>query len=221
MGELGTKYAQGRFSLFSSLSVTTGDNLFQGIQVPAASGGFIGQATFASSRSFSWETEATYQLFKGLNLRLTSTIQDPIFTDHEFTVDANARPDIAGKTLNWKGNRPQSTPTWNLQLGGSYDYKMFNAFFNAMHQSEFWSTSANTYKVPGYTDVIAGIGAKLFNKKVELRSWVNNLLDTRALTEGNVRGEQFINERDLVIGQPMLGRAILPRSFWLSVSYGF
>ncbi|MBD0377502.1 MAG: TonB-dependent receptor, partial [Flavisolibacter sp.] len=221
MAELGSKYAQGRFSSFSSLSYTKGKNLFQGLQVPAAAGGFIAQSTFASSRSISWETELTYQLLEGLNLRLTSTLQDPVFTEHVFTVDKNARVDIAGKTLDWKGNRPQSTPTWNLQIGGTYDYKIFSVFFNALHQGAFWSTSANTYKIPAYNDVVAGVGAKLFNKKVELRSWVNNLLDTRALTEGNVRGEQFITEKDLVIGQPFLGRSILPRSFWLSVAYGF
>jgi iron complex outermembrane receptor protein len=221
MGELGTKYFQRKFAVFSSLSYTTGSNLFQGLQIPAAAGGFIGQSTFASSRSISWETEVTYQLFKGLNLRLTSTVQDPIFTEHVFVVANDARADLAGQTLDWKGKRPQSTPLFNTQLGGTYDYKAFNLFFNAMHQSSFWSTSANTYKIPAFTDIVAGVAAKLFNRKVEVRSWVNNLLDTRALTEGNVRGEQFINEKDLVVGQTMLGRATLPRSFWLSLTYAF
>lgn len=221
MGEIGTKYAQGRFSLFSALAYTTGKNLPQTVNVPTATGSVFAQATFASSRSIGWETEATYQPLKGLNLRLTTTLQDPVFTDYAFTVTANGRPDIAGKTLNWKGNRPQSTPTANVQFGGTYDYKAFNLFANAMYQNSFWSTSANTYKIPAYTDLVAGVGAKLFRSKAEVRAWANNLLDTRALTEGNVRGEQFIVEKDLVLGQPMTGRPTLPRSFWVSVAYGF
>lgn len=221
MGELGAKYASGRFSLFSSLAYTTGKNLPQTVNVPTATGSVFGQSTFASSRSIGWETEVTYQPFKGLNLRLITTLQDPIFTDYEFTVTANGRPDIAGKTLNWKGNRPQSRPTANVQFGGTFDYKIFNVFANAMYQNAFWSTSADTYKIPAYTDVVAGVGVKLFKKKAELRAWSNNLLDTRALTEGNVRGEQFINEKDLVPGQPMTGRPALPRSFWFSIAYSF
>jgi outer membrane cobalamin receptor len=221
MGELGVKYAQGDFSLFSSISYTTGENLPLNVGVPSATGAIVNNSTFASSRSIGWETEATYQVFKGLNLRLTTTFQDPKFTEYSITVDPSARPDIAGKTLDWTGNRPQTTPNLNLQLGGSYDYKWFSLFGNALYQGEMWSTSAQTYKIPAFTEFTGGAAAKFFQNKVELRGWVNNILNTRALTEGNVRGEQFINERDLVIGQPMLGRPIFPRSFWLSVAYGF
>lgn len=219
MAELGCKYAHGKFSLFSALAYTAGSKLPLVIHIPTASGAIFTQSTFASSRSISWETEATYQLWKGLNLRLTATVQDPIFTDYEFTVTANGRPDIAGKTLNWKGNYPQNTPLWNVQLGGSYAYKNFSVFANAIRTGTTYSTSANTYRLHGYTDMIAGVGTKFFEKKIEFRFWANNLLDARSIGEGNVRGEQFINEKDLVAGQPMIGRVALPRSFWLSVAY--
>jgi hypothetical protein len=51
--------------------------------------------------------------------------------------------------------------------------------------------------------------------------WVNNPLDTRALTEGSVRSEQFLNPSTPTRGQCMMGRTILPRSFWTSLSYAF
>lgn len=217
--ELGTKYTQGNFSLFSSLTYTTGSNLPLNVNIPGASGSLIIQSSFTSSRSFGWEAEATYRLLKGLNMRLISTIQDPVFTDYTFTVDAAARPDIVGKMINWQGNRPQSTPNWSFQLEGSYSYKIWDIFANAIRTGPSWSTSANTYKIPAYTEATAGIKARLFQNKAELRAWSNNLFNSRALTQGNVRGEQFINERDLVPGQLMLGRPLLPRSFWLSAAF--
>lgn len=221
MSELGIKFSQGRFALFSSIAYTTAKNLPQTVTIPTAAGALYNQATFSTSQSIGLETEATWQLFKGLNLRLTSTFQDPVFIEYKFTVNPIARPDIAGQTLNWKGNRPQNTPTWNLQTGGTYTYKIFNLFANAVHQSSFWSTSANTYKIPAFTEVTAGGGVKLFRKQVEFRAWAKNLLNTNALTAGNVRGEQFIKETGLNIGQPMIGRPTLPRSIWLSLAYFF
>jgi len=127
MGELGAKYFQGRFSLFSSVSYTVGKNLPQGLAIPNQAGALVSQSTFASSRCPSWETEAAYRLFKGLSIRLTATFQNPKFSDHAFKVDSTAREDIAGLTLNWKGNRPQNTPTSFVQIGGTYDYKFFKS----------------------------------------------------------------------------------------------
>jgi iron complex outermembrane recepter protein len=221
MAEVGTKYAQGRFSLFSSLGYTSTKNLPQSVTYPIATGALFTQSLFSSSRAFGWETEATFQATKRLNLRLTATLQDSKFTDYPFVVSANGRPDIAGLTLNWKGNMPQNTPVGNIQLGGTYDYKTISLFGTAIHQTYMWSTSANTYKIPAFTDVIAGVSAKLFKKTTELRLWSNNLLNTRALTAGNVRGEQFIQEKNLVVGQPMIGRPTTPRSIFFSVAYGF
>lgn len=218
-GEAGIKCLKGPFSLFSSIAYTRGRNLPQNIQVPDVKGGFISQLTFASSKTWGWETELSYQFLRNFRMRLISTLQQPVFTEYLFTVSNNAREDIAGKTMDWKGNRPQSTPNSCIQLESLYEYKAMNLFSIITHMGNVWSTSANTYKIPAYTELMAGIGVKFFKRHAELRAWSNNLTGTRALTQGNVRGEQFINEKDLVPGQPMLGRTVLPRSFWLSVAY--
>ena len=137
------------------------------------------------------------------------------------TIPTTARPDIAGQTVDWSGNRPQTTPNVNLQLQGSYDYKHIGVYATGVYLGSFYTTSAQTYKLPGYTEVTAGVVGHLLDNHMELRVWVNNLLDTRALTEGNVRGEQFLNPSSLTQGQYMIGRTILPRSFWTSLSYAF
>jgi len=220
-GEIGVKFGQGSFSLFSSVAYTTGTNLPLNVGIPNAAGAIVNIATFASSKSFSFETEASLQVARGLNLRLTTTLQNPTFTDYKVTVPATARPDLAGQVIDWGGNRPQTTPNVNLQLQGSYDYKAIGVYATGVYLGSFYTTSAQTYKLPGYTEVTAGVVGHLLANRMELRVWVNNLLDTRALTEGNVRGEQFLNPSTLTQGQYMIGRTILPRSFWTSLSYAF
>ena len=219
--EVGIKYGVGSFSLFSSVAYTTGSNLPQTVTVPAAGGGFVNLSTFSSSKSISFETEASIIPTKGLTLRLTTTIQNPTFTDYKVVVPSTARADLAGQTVDWKGNRPQSTPNLNLQLQVNYDKGPFSVYATDVYFGNAYSTSADTYKIPGYSELTAGVAARLLHNRMELRAWANNLLDTRALSEGNVRGEQFINASTLVPGQIMTGRTILPRSFWSSLSYTF
>jgi outer membrane receptor protein involved in Fe transport len=60
-----------------------------------------------------------------------------------------------------------------------------------------------------------------FTKAINARFWVDNLLNARVLTEGDVRGDQFRNFAAVEKGTMMPGRTILPRSFWLSLSYEF
>lgn len=220
-GEVGIKFGQGSFSLFSSVAYTTGTNLPLGVGVPNAAGAIVNISAFASSKSFSFETEASLLVAKGLNLRLTTTLQNPTFTDYKVTIPTTARPDIAGQTVDWSGNRPQTTPNVNLQLQGNYDYKHIGLYATGVYLGSFYTTSAQNYKLPGYTEITAGVVGHLLADRVELRVWANNLLDTRALTEGNVRGEQFLDPSTLTQGKYMIGRTILPRSFWTSLSYAF
>lgn len=221
LGELGVRYAHSKLAFFSSVSYSSVSNFPLTIGVPgAATGSVITQSTFGSSRTYSWETEISYELLKGLNLRGLATIEDAKFTSYDIVVSADADPSIAGKPLSWKGNRPERLPKTNLQLSATYDYKGFNLYANAAAIGSRWSTNANTYRLDGYTEVNAGAGYS-FGKKLELRAWVNNLLNARGLTEGNVRGEQFIDVNTLKDGQLMIGRAILPRSLWASISFSF
>ena len=221
MGELGLRYAYNKLAFFTSLSYSSVNNFPLTISVPgAAPGTVIPQATFGSSRTYSWETEIIYEVLKGLTLRGMATIENAQFTSYDIVVSPDADPSIAGKPLSWKGNRPERLPATNLQLSATYNHKNLNLYANMINIGSRWSTNANTYRLDGYTEMTAGVGYTI-KKKVEIRFWGSNLLNARGLTEGNVRGEQFINESTLAPGQLMLGRAILPRSFWASISYTF
>ena len=122
--------------------------------------------------------------------------------------------------MDWKGNVPGSMPSVILQYSLNYTIKNVDLYCKANTTGKIYTTDADTYTLPAYTEVSAGVVYRLF-KKYSTRLWVNNLFNNRNLMDGNSMGEQFINENTLVAGQPMIGRVILPRSFWLSLEYKF
>lgn len=221
MGELGAKYAGSRLSFFGSFVYTNASNMPFNHNIPTANGGSVSQSTFGSSRTYSFELEASYLLIKGLNVRLNTTFQNSKYTKYKFDITAQGvRPDLAGKSIDWSDNDVARIPKVMIQFSADYEYKWFNAFANFNEFGKRWSTAADTYELSAFNELNVGIGLK-FIKQIELRGWVNNLLNSRGLTEGNTRGDQFLDPSTLVEGQYLIGRATLPQSFWVSVSYSF
>ncbi len=218
--ELGSKYNRDRFRFSQSLAYTSIDNLLLTVNIPNAGGSVVSQSTFASSRTYSFEMEATWQILSGLKAQLTSTLQDVRFTEYKFKVKETAAPEYSGKEVDWKGNTPGSMPSVILQYSLNYNYKNIGLYSKANTTGRIYTTDADSYTLPAYTEVSVGFNYN-FLKRYGLRTWVNNLFNNRNLIDGNTMGEQFINVDNLTIGQPMIGRALLPRSFWLSLEYKF
>lgn len=218
--ELGSKYAKNSFRFSSSLSYTTISNLLLTVYIPSTAGSLISQSTFASSRTYSFEVESSYQILKNLRFQLTSTIQDVKFTNYKFTIRETAGPGLGGTEVDWTGNTPGSMPGAILQGSLNYDYRNMSFYVRANTTGKIYTTDAETYSLPTYTEISSGLGYKIL-KRIDIRAWVNNLLNSRSLTDGNTMGEQFINTSNLKVGQPMIGRTLLPRNIWLSVGYNF
>lgn len=218
--ELGDRYNYKRIRFSQSFSYTSIDNLLLVVNIPNVGGSVISQSTFASSRTYSFEMEFGWLVLNNLNFQLTSTLQDVKFTQYKFTVKNTAAPEYSGKEVDWKGNVPGSMPSVILQYSLNYTLKNIDLYCKANTTGKIYTTDADTYTLPAYTEVSAGAGYRLL-KKYSVRAWVNNLFNSRNLMDGNSMGEQFINDKTLVVGQPMIGRVILPRSFWLSLEYRF
>lgn len=218
--ELGDRYNNKRIRFSQSLSYTSIDNLLLVVNIPNAGGSVISQSTFASSRTYSFEMEFGWLIVNNLNFALTSTLQDVKFTEYKFTVKNTAAPEYSGKEMDWKGNVPGSMPSVILQYSLNYTFRNIDIYCKANTTGKIYTTDADTYTLPAYTEVSTGVGYRFF-KKYSIRAWANNLFNSRNLMDGNSMGEQFINESTLVAGQPMIGRVILPRSFWLSLEYRF
>lgn len=221
VGELGWKYGKGPFALFSSLIYSSVKNASLSIAIPGAlPGSLITQTAFGSTRTISAEIEATYQVTRNLNLRTITTLQDSRYTDYTFTPGSSARPDLVGKTYDWSGNLCERAPKIIEELSAFYSYKRFTVDALLRYTGQKPSSPSNSLMIKAFTEVNAGAGYEFF-KGFKLRFWVNNLTNTRALTTGDVRGDQFLDPKTLVQGQIRPGRTILPRSYFASLSYDF
>ncbi|GAB4019983.1 hypothetical protein GCM10028808_59600 [Spirosoma migulaei] len=74
--------------------------------------------------------------------------------------------------------------------------------------------------IRGYDELSIGVDYRL-SKSIGLRIWGDNLLNSRGVTEGNVRGDQFLQNGNFERGSRQIGCIILPGSFWASVTYSF
>lgn len=220
MAEAGYKVNMPKFSLFSSLIYASLTNISSSMLIPDTKGSFITIPTFASSRNLSAEIEATYMPKPNLNFRFVATFQNSKYTNYEVVAPSTARADLAGKPFVWSGNKAERIPDALLELSATYTYKKTDLFASIRHIGKRWSSPSNVYQLGGYNELSVGVDYRLL-KAVNLRVWGDNLLNSRGLTEGNVRGDQFLQNGNFETGSLQIGRIILPRSFWASLTYSF
>lgn len=220
MSEIGYKVNLPKFSLFSSLIYAKLTNISSSMSVPDTKGTFIAVPTFASSKNISAEIEAVYSPLKNLNFRITATVQNSKYEDYQVTAPTNAREDLAGKPFIYSGNKAERIPDLLYEFSVNYSYRIFDVFASIRHVGKRWSSPSNVYQLGAYDEFSLGIDARV-SKSVGLRIWGDNLLNSRGLTEGNVRGDQFLANGDFAKGSMQIGRMILPRSLWASFTYSF
>lgn len=222
LGELGVKYAQGSVSLFASASYSAIKNVSLTIAVPTTTAGLQNILAFGSTRTYSAEFELSYRPVKQLGLRLTGTLQDSKYTDYNASTNTNPSvlAEMGDTTYSFTGKRTERVPVLNTELSATYDLKRFNINLSANYIGSRFTSPSDSYKLPAYVVMRGGIGYDI-TKKIALKGWVDNLLNSKVLTEGDVRGDQFRNFSTVTKGTVMAGRTILPRSFWASVSYEF
>lgn len=221
LAELGYKYANNGWSLFSSMSYSAIKDVSLSINVPT-SAGLQALLAFGSTKTISAEYEVAYKVSNSLGLRLTGTLQDSKYTDYKASTNTNPAvlAELGDKTYDFSGNRTERVPVLSTELSLNYDYKKFNTNWGVLYTGSRFTSPSDSYELPAYLTVRASAGYKIA-KAVEVKIWFDNLTNTRALTEGDVRGDQFRNFSTITTGTPQIGRTILPRSFWTSLSYKF
>lgn len=220
MAEVGYKVNTQKVGLFGSLVYASLNNIAASMGIPNKTGGIINIGTFTSSRNLSAELEAIYTPVSNLNFRLTTTLQSSTFTDYSVIAPDNARDDLAGKPFVWDGNSAERIPNYMADLAVSYKYNIFDLFVSYRQIGKRWTTPSNVYRLNGYNEISAGLDVRLV-KNLGLRVWGDNLANSRGLTEGNIRGDQFLVNGDFPKGSLQIGRIILPRSIWSSLTFTF
>jgi iron complex outermembrane receptor protein len=220
MAEVGYKVNTQKVGFFGSLVYASLNNIAASMGIPNKTGGIINIGTFASSRNLSAELEAIYTPVNNLNFKLTTTFQSSTFTEYSVIAPDNARDDLAGKPFIWDGNSAERIPNYMADLAVSYKYRIFDLFVSYRQIGKRWTTPSNVYRLNGYNEISAGLDVRLM-KNLGLRVWGDNLANSRGLTEGNIRGDQFLINGDFPKGSLQIGRIILPRSIWSSLTFSF
>ncbi|WP_131535681.1 TonB-dependent receptor domain-containing protein [Pedobacter nototheniae] len=222
LGEIGFKYAKNNLAIFASGSYSAIKNTSLTINVPTTTAGTQSLVAFGSTRTWSAEYEISYKVFKPLSLRLTGTLQDSKYTDYTASTRTNSAvlAEFGDKDYSFTGNRTERVPVLNTELGANYDYKKVNLYVSATYVGSRFTSPSDSYKLPAYVVMKAGAGYN-FTKQVAIRFWADNLLNARVLTEGDVRGDQFRDFSKVTPGTLMIGRTLLQRTFWGSLSYSF
>jgi len=215
--EAGYKFSSAKFGLFSSLIYANVHNVISQIFIPTPQRSVLRQQIYSSSRTLSLEIQAQYIPVKNLMLKLTTTLQNAIYTDLKFT--AREGTIVEGQEFDWSDHKVDRFPAAMVDFTVAYNIKKFNVFANYRYYSNRWSTAANNVKLKGYGELYGGAGYEIF-KGFTIDVKGANLTNTVALTAGNMRGDQFINVDDLD-GKPWLSRRTLPISVIIQLAYSF
>ncbi|WP_442588938.1 TonB-dependent receptor domain-containing protein [Pedobacter sp. AW31-3R] len=222
LAEIGYKYAKNNLAIFASGSYSAIKNTSLTINVPTTAAGLQALVAFGSTRTWSAEYEISYKILKPLALRFTGTIQDSKYTDYTASTQSNTAvvAELGDRIYSFTGNRTERVPVINTELSATYDIGKANIYVAANYIGNRFTSPSASYKLPAYLIMRGGAGYKI-TKQIDARFWVDNLLNARVLTEGDVRGDQFRDFSQLAPGTLSIGRTLLQRTFWASIAYSF
>ncbi len=203
--EGGIKYSSSNFAFFSTFFVNNFRNLpFSDEVVDPNSGDIVRAFRFADSRTIGLEIEAVSR-FKGLNIDITATLQDPKYLNYEFI----------GSDEDFSNRQVRRIPKIFFNMLMSHQIGRFEVHSNLSYFGKRFTDDANTGVLPAYTLLNAVCIVSVGQISIALNG--SNLLNTIGLTEGNPRVDNTVDPRNFFF----LARPVLGRAFTASFGYNF
>ena len=165
-------------SLISRISKISRSNL-------VASGGFNNSAGENTKLSFNydietigWTTDANITPFKGFNLHLMLTLQNPVMDNFEF--------DVFGEHYDYSGLPARVTSKTLIEIDPSYAWSKFRVWASARYFSKQSCSYPATLYFPSRWETFAGFDYK-YNKYINFSVSVVNLLNQTG-AQGRISG---------------------------------
>lgn len=150
-----------------------------------ASGGFNNSAGENEKLSFNygietlgWTTDANITPFKGFNLHLMLTLQNPVMKDFEF--------DVFGEHYNYSGLPARITSKTLIEIDPSYSWNKFRVWASARYFSKQSCSYPATLYFPSRWETFAGFDYT-YNKHIKFSVNVVNLLNQTG-AQGRISG---------------------------------
>lgn len=187
-------------SIISRISHISRSNL-------VASGGFTNSAGENTKLSFNydiqtlgWVTDANITPFKGFNLHLMLTLQNPKYDNFEF--------DVFGEHYNYNGLPARVTSKTLIEIDPSYEWKKFRVWASARYFSKQPCSYPATLYFPSRWETFAGFDYK-YNKHINFSLNVVNLLNQTG-AQGRISGTNTAIDPTPYYDKPVAGTYIRP-----------
>ncbi|MEM9102352.1 MAG: TonB-dependent receptor [Pseudomonadota bacterium] len=207
--EIGIKYRNDSIRARASAFYVTLDDRFSVTFVNVPNGGIREQVTSVATETYGFEASATWLFQEGWSTHFAITYQDMEYT--EFSSETI--------TEDLEGNEPERNPGLIANMGLNYDDENIDFSIFNNYVGEAFSNNTNTIEFDAYNVMGLNAGYSFYPKperRIRIGLTVFNLLDEQGLTEGSPREGAGQVQSDFFVGRP-----ILPRRFYLKVSYQF
>jgi outer membrane cobalamin receptor len=221
--EAGVKYGSGKVGVV----LTAFHDKIEGIQdtqVTILPNGTLGPTVIALQNEVSkgLELETIWTPLPGLSLGANATWQDPKWTDHNLKTQTLSTGQVVAFDEN--GLTPERTPKIYGKLLGSYQFPATSLGRFAVNASYQYTGKRPVDRANGPIDPLTSygeteVGVILVTKQgFSLRVTVNNLFDSKGLSEGDPRGGTNVLDPTVSVFN---ARPIQPRTITGTVSYKF
>lgn len=187
-------------SLISRVSKISRSNL-------VASGGFNNSAGENVKLSFNygietlgWTTDANITPFKGFNLHLMLTLQNPVMKDFRF--------DVFGEHYDYSGLPARITSKTLIEIDPSYSWNKFRVWASARYFSKQSCSYPATLYFPSRWETFAGFDYK-YNKHINFSVNVVNLLNQTG-AQGRISGTNTATDPTPYYNTAVAGTYIRP-----------
>ena len=227
--EAGFKLQQGRYNVFVTPFYSLLSNVPSYVATLAADNTLYNTpAIFNSIETYGLELETTYSLTDHFSVRAVGTLQKA--TAKSWGVWLVGNPGAADdKVQDYSGNRADNVPNLMLNVTPTYTVNKFFAFGNYRYMGNRAANVANTFLLPGFSQVDVGAGFN-FTRQLSLQANVNNLFDSQGVMAFQAPGGYPASmdrqgfTPDKLAANPAATFGILsvqPRAYYLSAIYRF
>ena len=204
--EAGVKLNYTRFTLTAAyFNAALNDRLL--VQFLNVNGAIEEVSRFISTQSSGFEGTADLEVAKNLHFISSVTAQKATYTKDETT------PTNVGK---WVERQPQ----FMYDAGLYYANKKFDLGFSNNYQAKRYGNASNLVSLDPYSiaRLTAGYNMQLDSKSsLRFSGGIFNMFNSEGITEGNPRaGDAQTNSGDFFVGRP-----VIPRSYYLRLTFNF
>lgn len=182
-----TKIKRTNFKNNSTFNATWTDAAYPGETFSATTK----QTSSYDVSTIGWTTDVLISPFKGFNLHLLLTLQNPKYENYAMTINYQAQSQNGGtstyqESVNNNGNVARSVSKTLIEIDPSYSFGKFRIWASARYFSKEYANYPNTLTFAGRWETFAGLNYR-YDKNVDFSISAVNLLNQSG-AQGSISG---------------------------------